>query len=919
MDSSHIEICSVSESLLNSSGSTGSMGSSPSHFSRSSSDSLIKYRKPKFSEKYQWIPLSVASILIVLLSLLMMIMMLFILQLKQEAAYCRQENDENAYHKLFYENTEKLEVSSDQLRNLFDANRIRRNLKWMSRNNHIAGLSDNTILMKRIADEYERLGLDVRIHNYTVLLNYPDFNHPNTVEILDEDDRWFTISHGYGLKLGPAQASKEQSDPRSTLWWNAYSGNGSVESTIVYCNYGMPEDYKDLQKWGINVTDSIALIRYGGISRSEKVKEAKRNGVAAIILYSDPIHYTNRNSNKTFPDDIYLPGTDAQRGSVLSTHGDPLTPMFPSLPYVLRTESQESLTVKGYLNVLPVTPIGYDDAERLMHLLDGPLVHKSEWKGGLTVHYRLTGSKKFRVNVRSRNAKRVVSNVIATLKGKEEPDRWILVGNHVDAWGSGAIDPLSGTATQLEMARVASTLYGKEAPRRTIVFCHWDAEEFGLIGSTEWIEEMQAVLSDRAVAYINVDHIAGNTTLDVKAVPLLYRLIVDSAAKIPQLNEDEKLQKRSTLLDSWLYYRNKSPFPGDRSMPDIGLPGSGSDYQRFITFAGVASADLKMESIPGMSYALYHTMYETFWTVQNLMDPNFSSMLSIGQLWMEIVHQLSNRLVIPFHPLHFAQSLTSIFHKAETQISHMNVSQHIPKYYEKVTGVKHALRRLMNVATVFQLEVQEISSGLTTTSISRVDQLNRRLILLERAMLDSHAFRQPIYKHLLYSPSRYPSQVSCLASILDPCLEFLENERNSIETLNDHSSILGWLPIPAKYACWAELILIEFVTPNSSFVGHFSGILTGLLYTYGPLRETVAILRNIVGESSHRHRPEPSAPPQEDDDPTYRSYRTRGGTSTRDSIYREYTGGLSEEEQLRRAYEESLKDANPSRRYGWNI
>nr|CDJ83816.1 Peptidase M28 domain containing protein [Haemonchus contortus] len=204
-----------------------------------------------------------------------------------------------------------------------------------------------------------------------------------------------------------------------------------------------------------------------------------------------------------------------------------------------------------------------------------------------------------------RFAKRTITNIIAVLEGKEEPDRWVMLGNHVDAWGKGAIDPVSGTAVQLEVAQVMAKVLEQHPPRRTIVFCHWDGEEFGLIGSNEWIEQRLGVLQRRAVAYINVDHIAGGSSLDIKAVPLLYRAIVEASQRTSYSDGSSG----ESLLDSWRHFRRRGPFLGDRAVPEIGLPAGGSDYQRFITFAGIPAADIKLEQRPGQSYALYHTMF----------------------------------------------------------------------------------------------------------------------------------------------------------------------------------------------------------------------------------------------------------------------------------------------------------------------
>ncbi|KHJ96284.1 PA domain protein [Oesophagostomum dentatum] len=629
--------------------------------------------------------------------------------------------------------------------------------------------SPHVTLLRENSLKYIRLGYKVKTYNYSVLLNYPDFEHPNTVKVMNGDGTWWRLSRGRGHSRGPPQAVNEQLDGRSEVWWNAYSANGTVEGRVVYCNFGTVEDFRTLHEMGINVEGAIVLMRYGALARSEKVVEAEKRGAIGVILYSDPAQHSR-------------------------TH---LLSLAQQLNVEQWAEPQEILKPRFFLLFqllpgIPVTPIGYDDAQKIMEYMDGPAVTRNDWIGGMSI-YKWSSRRKFQLNVRSRFVKRTITNIIAMLEGAEEPDRWVMLGNHVDAWGKGAIDPLSGTAVQLEVARVAAKVFGTARPRRTIVFCHWDAEEFGLIGSSEFIEQRLGVLQKRAVAYINVDHIAGGSSLDIKAVPLLYRTIVEASQRttysgtstseslldswrhfrrrgpfvgdraVPEIglpaggsdyqymflstntkfcfravayiNVDHiaggssldikavpllyrtivEASQRTTysgtstsesLLDSWRHFRRRGPFVGDRAVPEIGLPAGGSDYQRFITFAGIPAADVKLEPRPGQSYALYHTMFETPWTVENIIDPNFSSLTSAGQLWLEIVHRLASSLVIPFNVLDYAQSLLVLFHKAEVQLAKLNLAKAAPWLPHKLSSLKEALRRLQNTARRIQIEAQ---------------------------------------------------------------------------------------------------------------------------------------------------------------------------------------------------------------------
>ncbi|KAJ1364692.1 Aminopeptidase naaladl1, partial [Parelaphostrongylus tenuis] len=558
-----------------------------------------------------------------------------------------------------------------------------------------------------------------------------------------------------------------QKDGRSEVWWNAYSANGSVEGRIVYCNFGTPRDFKTLEENGIDVNGSIVLMRYGGLVRSEKVAEAEKRGAIGAVLFSDPAHYMSSSNNESFPHSMSLPGSAAQRGTIGRVPGDPLTPLLPALPYVTRTETIATMRKKKLLPTIPVTPIGYHDTQRIMEYMDGPLVTRSDWTGGLQ-SYRWNSRRKFRLSVSSRFVKRTITNIIATFNGNEEPDRWIMLGNHIDAWGKGAIDPISGTAVQLEVARVVSEVFRSTPPRRSLVFCHWDAEEFGLIGSSEWIEQRLGILQRRAVAYINVDHIAGGRSLDIKAVPMLYRTIVEATKRTLYSNGSAV----GSLFDSLKHFRRGGMSTKYRGVLEIGLPDGGSDYQRFITFAGIPAADLKLEPTPGQSYALYHTMYETPWTVENLIDPSFSSFTLIGQLWLEIVHRLANSLIIPFNVLDYSQSLMTLFQRVETFLLKMSLGKVAPWLPYKLSNLKIALRRLQITARKIQREAQHITNGQNDVSLQRLDSINTRLQYIERSFLDPTDVSNPYYRHLVFSPSTHSSRFTSFSSILDPAISY---------------------------------------------------------------------------------------------------------------------------------------------------
>uniref|UniRef100_A0A1I8BDU8 Peptidase_M28 domain-containing protein n=1 Tax=Meloidogyne hapla TaxID=6305 RepID=A0A1I8BDU8_MELHA len=482
---------------------------------------------------------------------------------------------------------------------MFNGTRIIESLKWISSKMHVAGTEEQLNLMDTLAE---------KIHVWN-----------------DQNFRWELISSGVGrLPLNTVMEDelREQleNDPRINLWWNAYSHNGTAISDLVYANYGTKEDFELLNKSNISISGKIVLIRYGVIFRGDKIFNAEKRGAIGVILYSDPIDYVLGNEARS------------QRGALYRGMGDPETPLLPSLDYVHREFNEKQLRSKGMLPNIPVTSIGYHDAQRIFERMNGEPAIWSRWSGALQVTYRLTGTNLFRMDVKTQNVHRPIKNFIAKIEGAEEPDRWVLLGNHADAWSKGSIDPGTGTSIMLEIARVLS-VYSKETgwrPRRTIIFCQWDAEEFGLIGSIEWVEQYLHQLKQRAVAYINLDNFNGNTTLNIK---------------IKQPSESEINNGRYTLYDSWRFHNTRSTLNGDRSLPFIQLPHSGSDFQAFISFAGIPVADIRMENVP-YSFMLYHTAFEVPWLNENFLDPKGLTSIALGQFWLEIVRQLADNIAV---------------------------------------------------------------------------------------------------------------------------------------------------------------------------------------------------------------------------------------------------------------------------------
>ncbi|XP_073868716.1 glutamate carboxypeptidase 2 isoform X3 [Macaca fascicularis] len=372
---------------------------------------------------------------------------------------------------------------------------------------HLAGTEQNFQLAKQIQYQWKEFGLDsVELTHYDVLLSYPNKTHPNYISIINEDgNEIFNTS----LFEPPPAGYENVSDIVPPF--SAFSPQGMPEGDLVYVNYARTEDFFKLERdMKINCSGKIVIARYGKVFRGNKVKNAQLAGATGVILYSDPADYFAPGV-KSYPDGWNLPGGGVQRGNILNLNGagDPLTPGYPANEYAYRRGIAEAVGLPS----IPVHPIGYYDAQKLLEKMGGSASPDSSWRGSLKVPYNVgpgfTGNfstQKVKMHIHSTSEVTRIYNVIGTLRGAVEPDRYVILGGHRDSWVFGGIDPQSGAAVVHEIVRSFGTLK-KEGwrPRRTILFASWDAEEFGLLGSTEWAEENSRLLQERGVAYINAD------------------------------------------------------------------------------------------------------------------------------------------------------------------------------------------------------------------------------------------------------------------------------------------------------------------------------------------------------------------------------------------------------------------------------
>ncbi|XP_062983244.1 N-acetylated-alpha-linked acidic dipeptidase 2 isoform X2 [Elgaria multicarinata webbii] len=602
-----------------------------------------------------------------------------------------------------------------QLLTEMKAENIREFLRSFTKLPHVAGTEQNLHLARQIQAQWKEFGLDTaKLVHYDVLLSYPNQSAPNYVAVTDEQ------------------------------------GN---EADLVYANYGRTEDFFKLEReMRINCTGKIVIARYGKIFRGNKVKNAMLAGAKGIILYSDPADYCALGVNP-YPDGWNLPGAGVQRGNVLNLNGagDPLTPGYPAKEYTFRYEASDGVGIPK----IPVHPIGYHDAEILLRFMGGAAAPDETWKGHLNVSYNVGpgfsgahATRKVRMHIHTVNQVTRIYNVIGTITGVVEPDRYVIFGGHRDSWVFGGIDPTTGAAVLQTVAQSFGSMVMKGwRPRRTIIFASWDAEEFGLLGSTEWAEENAKTLQARAVAYINTDSsIEGNHTLRVDCTPLLNQLVYNLTKEIP--SPDEGYGSKS-LYESWL---EKDPSPESKHLPRINKLGSGSDFEAYFQRLGIVSGRARYtknrKADKFSNYPVYHTTYETFELVERFYDPAFRKQLAVAQLRAALVYELADAPVLPLHCQDYAEALKTYAdgiyalakeHKAQLEM-----------YGVSFDPLFSAVTNFTEAGADFHDRLLQLDEN----NPIAVRSMNDQLMLLERAFIDPLGLPgRPFYRHVIFAPS----------------------------------------------------------------------------------------------------------------------------------------------------------------------
>lgn len=592
-----------------------------------------------------------------------------------------------------------------QFKETVDFSRFRIHLEAITSEPHVAGTAANEKVKDYMVESMKKSGWEVNVYPYDLYLSKGPGE--SLIEIVTP------IRQPLNQQENILTEDPYSSNPNLWKGWNAFSGNGDVTAEVVYANYGTKADFEKLKELGIDVKGKIVLARYGGNFRGYKAKFAEQYGAAGLIIFTDPAD-AGYMKGPVYPEGTYYDESSIQRGSLLTVDwtGDPLTPFEPALPLDGKTKIKrlDPAEVEG-LHTIPVTPIGYGAAKEIIGKMKGKAV-PAGWQGGLPFTYRLEGGKELTVRLKVEQEKGMTraNNVVGTLKGELYPDEWIILGCHYDAWGFGSTDPNSGTAMLLSMAETMGKM-AKEGkrPARSILIAHWDAEEHGVIGSTEWVEQFRDELGAKAVAYINLDAAVSGKYFGSASSPTLKKVIMESAKQVAYPDSAK------TVYDVWA---------AGKPEPSIGNLGGGSDHIAFYMHVGVPS-------ISGGSGgpSLYHTNYDDLHFYKKFADPTFKMGGTVEQVIGIMALRLANAEIIPYEASRYSKDLATHFENAEKSVKAYD------KNFKGFEKSKEAVTAMKSSAEALDSKIASVLAG-SQLDTKKIKAINKDLIALEKSFID---------------------------------------------------------------------------------------------------------------------------------------------------------------------------------------
>lgn len=641
------------------------------------------------------------------------------------------------------------------------------NLKFLSSRPHHVGSAQGKINAEYIAGLFRQAGFETTIETYQVLFPTPKIRELELMGVKP-----------YKAKLDEPVLKEDRTTNQKSEQlpsYNAYSADGDVTAELVFVNRGVPADYEELERMGIDLKGKIVIAKYGGSWRGIKPKVAAEHGAVGCIIYSDPADdgYTK---GDVYPTGAFRNKDGVQRGSVMDMPvypGDPLTPGTGATANATRLNRSDAITIMK----IPVLPISYEDALPLLQSLRGP-VAPATWRGTLPITYHVgPGADKVHLKLAFNWDLKPVNDVIAKIKGSEFPDEWILRGNHHDAWVNGASDPLSGLVAELEEAKAIGELvkHGFK-PKRTLVYCAWDGEEPALLGSTEWVEDHAEELNQKAVAYVNSDG-NGRGFVGVEGSQSFEPLFNEIATEVkdPQTGisiRDRKYAK--TMVDAGSSQREK--LLGDKRIKMNAL-GAGSDYSPFIQHLGISSIDIGFggEDEGGE----YHSIYDSYDNFIRFKDPKFDYGIALAKTAGRFTLRLANADVLPFDFGSFYKSVAEYTTEVKTLIETMRSSVETqnkmiienlfeaardpqkqysspkpkaPVPFLNFSSLENALAALKTSTEAYE----KLAANAISLPSEKQQQLNVLLYHIERSLLLPKGLpRRQWYRHSICAPGYY--------------------------------------------------------------------------------------------------------------------------------------------------------------------
>jgi N-acetylated-alpha-linked acidic dipeptidase len=642
-------------------------------------------------------------------------------------------------------------------------------LKTLTAEPHLASTPQDRKTAEFVAQKFREAGLQTEIVPYRVLMNQPK---KVRVEVYD--------AAGQLLLTGPTRehvaGDAFEDNPNVVMPFHGSSGSGDVTAEVVYANYGRREDFDLLAAKHIDLHGKIVLARYGSNFRGVKVYLAEQRGAAAVLLYSDP-QDDGYFKGDAYPNGPWRPETGVQRGSVqymFKYPGDPETPGVAStldLPDSARIPANTS----GNQPLIPSIPISYQDAAPILKGLRGPGVPQG-WQGALPFRYHLgPGGVKVHVVSEQDYQRRVIWDVIGTIKGTEHPDEWVVAGNHRDAWVYGAVDPSSGTAAMLETVHgIGALLKQGWRPKRTLIFASWDAEEEGLVGSTEWVEQHAKTL-EKAVAYFNMDVAVAGPDFDASAVPSLKQFIRELATAVPSpaggsVYSQWRISQHTNSVREGVSTAAVAENEAGRNETHLDDLGSGSDFTPFLQHVGVPSTDIGSDG----PYGVYHSVFDNYaWFTQNA-DPHFLYLQQMARVFGLEALRMSDADVLPYDYVTYARAIDSYIAAAKRKagfLSDKSLSLGNPALAALNFGPAQAAAARFSAAAERVHRLQIAPSG-------DLGKLNRALRQTETALLSESGLPgRPWYRHTIYAPGEYTGYAAVVIPGVNEALDANDAKR----------------------------------------------------------------------------------------------------------------------------------------------